>query len=174
MHKHHIHIYTCIRIRNICVIYSIYSLLALARNLCGSEHGHGHGHEHGNVQWTCLSPLLFSSAEVCQCQMCLSAHSPRLCSARGQLENMNRRKCCKLCRQHFSLEAAAKKEEVSQLALAFILTGIFLGTLTHTHTPVHVCLTTLWYTYTYIHAVFISEWATPQLGKLAMAKREFF
>lgn len=144
MHKHHIYKHIHIYVYDISVLCTPYILCSPSRNLCGSEHGHGHGHEHGNVQWTCLSPLLFFSAEVCQCQMCLSAHSPHALLALGQLENMNRRKCCKLCRQHFSLvAAAAKKEEVSQLALAFILTGIFLGTLTHTHTLIHMRLTTL-------------------------------
>lgn len=155
MHKHHTYIlytriHTYVYVISALYEYTLY-IFSLSRNLCESEHGHGHGHEHGNVQWTSLSPLLFL-AEVCQCQMCpqISPHSPALL-ARGQLENLNRRKCCKLCRQHFSLvaAAAAKKEEVSQLALAFILTGIFLGNLSHTHTPIHMRLTTLGHTHTY-------------------------
>lgn len=156
MHKHHTYIlYTRIH-TYVYVISALYTLciFSLFRNFCESEHGH----EHGNVQWTSLSPLLFL-AEVCQCQMCpqISPHSPALL-ARGQLENLNRRKCCKLCRQHFSLvaAAAAKKEEVSQLALAFILTGIFLGNLSHTHTPIHMRLTTLGHTHTYILYLFLN------------------
>lgn len=128
-----------VRIRNIC-IYTQYIFSLGVRTWTRTW-------ARACVQWTPLLP--------CQRQMSYpSPHThPLLFSLGGQLENLNRRKCCKLCRQHFSLPA--KKEEVSQLALAFILTGIFSDTHTHallnrTRTHTHAECIYFWMGYTSI------------------------
>lgn len=155
MHKHHI--YTHAYVYVISVLYTPYIFYSPSLGTCvgpnmDTDMGTSMVMCSGRACLPCSSLRLRCASARCACP----AHSPRALLARGQLENMNRRKCCKLCRQHFSLVAAAKKEEVSQLALAFILTGIFLGTLTHTHTPIHVCLTTLWHTYIYMLYLFLN------------------
>lgn len=80
----------------------------------------------------------------CQYQMCYLPHlsPPLLYSPRGQLENLNRRKCCKLCRQHFSLAAKKRGSQPARFGLYF--NRYIFG---HTRTNTHMrCLTT--YTHT--------------------------